>query len=210
MTNHYHLLLETKEPNLSLWLQNAFTRRINTRHRLWGHVFGGRYKAILVEPGNCFWALLDYIHLNPVRAGLVKAGEGLDSYRWSSLREYIAVPKVRPGWQETGMAFHRDRVQRHARWAEKVARNAGVAGGLEEPRPGGSGLFGGRDEARLGGLFGPAPRLVLRLAGVSRNAVEARRKDAGGTRQAEGGWLPGSGAEGSWKATCGANSAGRA
>ena len=55
MTNHYHLLLETKEPNLSRgmgWLQNAFTRRINTRHRLWGHVFGGRYKAILVEPGR--------------------------------------------------------------------------------------------------------------------------------------------------------------
>ena len=54
MTNHYHLLLETTEGNLSRgmdWLQNAFTRRINTRHRLWGHVFGGRYKAILVEPG---------------------------------------------------------------------------------------------------------------------------------------------------------------
>ena len=68
MTNHYHLLLETKEPNLSRgmgWLQNAFTRRINARHGLWGHVFGGRYKAIVVEPGNCFWALLDYIH--PIR-----------------------------------------------------------------------------------------------------------------------------------------------
>jgi len=108
MTNHYHLLLETKEANLSRgmgWLQNAFTRRINTRHRLWGHVFGGRYKAILVEPGNCFWALLDYIHLNPVRAGLVNAGDGLDSYPWSSLREYIAVPQRRPRWQETEMAF---------------------------------------------------------------------------------------------------------
>ena len=45
------------------WLQNAFTRRINTRHGLWGHLFGGPYKAILAEPGNCFWALLDYIHL---------------------------------------------------------------------------------------------------------------------------------------------------
>ena len=64
-----------KEANLSRgmgWLQNAFTRRINTWHRLWGHVFGGRYKAILVEPGNCFWALLDYIHLNPVRTGCSK------------------------------------------------------------------------------------------------------------------------------------------
>jgi len=108
MTNHYHLLLETKEANLSRgmgWLQNAFTRRINTRHRLWGHVFGGRYKAILVEPGNCFWALLDYIHLNPVRAGLVNAGDGLESYPWSSLREYIAVPQRRPRWQEPRWRF---------------------------------------------------------------------------------------------------------
>ena len=79
MSNHYHLLLETKEANLSQgmgWLQNAFTRRINTRHKLWGHVFGGRYKAIFVEPGNCFWALLDYIHLNPVRACLLQEGDG--------------------------------------------------------------------------------------------------------------------------------------
>jgi REP-associated tyrosine transposase len=67
MSNHYHLLLETSEANLARemgWLQNAYTRRINTRHRLWGHLSGGRYKAILVEAGNCFWALLDYIHLN--------------------------------------------------------------------------------------------------------------------------------------------------
>ena len=58
MSSHYHLLIETPEANLSRgmgWLQNAYTRRINTRHRLWGHVFGGRYKAILIEPGNCFW-----------------------------------------------------------------------------------------------------------------------------------------------------------
>ncbi len=60
------------------WLQNAYTRRINTRHRLWGHVFGDRYKSIVVEPGNCFWALMDY--LNPVRAGMVKAADGLESY----------------------------------------------------------------------------------------------------------------------------------
>ena len=70
-----------------------------------GISFGGRYKAILVEPGNCFWALLDYIHLNPVRAGLVQAADGLESYPWSSLRHYIAVPKMRPRWLETAMAF---------------------------------------------------------------------------------------------------------
>ena len=108
MTNHYHPLLETPEGNLSrgmAWMQNAFTRRLNTRHRLWGHVFGDRYKAIVVEPGNCFWALLDYIHLNAVRAGLVKRGEGLESYGWSSLRGYLQVPGKRPPWLETGMGL---------------------------------------------------------------------------------------------------------
>jgi len=88
MINHYHWLLETPKANLSRgmgWMQNAFARRMNTRHRLWGHVFGGRYKSILVEPGNCFLALLDYIHLNPVRAGMIREAEGLESYTWSSV-----------------------------------------------------------------------------------------------------------------------------
>jgi putative transposase len=108
MHNHYHLLLETPEANLARgmgWLQNAYTRRINTRHRLWGHLFGGRYKSILVEPGNCFWALLDYIHLNPVRAGLVRDRHGLDAYSWSSLAAYIGVPGKRPQWLETAVGF---------------------------------------------------------------------------------------------------------
>ena len=141
MTNHYHLLLETKEPNLSRgmgWLQNAFTRRINTRHRLWGHLFGGRYKAILVEPGNCFWALLDYIHLNPVRAGLLQEGDGLESYRWSSLRHYIAVPKMRPGWLGNRDGIFGDGLQGHTRRAEGVPPNAGIACRLEESQPGGA------------------------------------------------------------------------
>ena len=103
MSNHYHLLLETPQANLSRgmgWLQNAFTRRMNVRHRLRGHLFGGRYKAILAEPGNCFWALLDYIHLNPVRAGIVSEKEGIESYEWSSLRHYLGTPRKRPKWVE--------------------------------------------------------------------------------------------------------------
>jgi len=57
MGNHYHLLLETPAGNLTegmAWMQNAFTRRMNVRHKLWGHLLGGRYKAILVEPEACF------------------------------------------------------------------------------------------------------------------------------------------------------------
>jgi putative transposase len=63
MTNHYHLLLGTPDANMSAgmgWFQNAYTRRINTRYRLWGHLFGGRYKAIEVEEGNWFWEVVDY------------------------------------------------------------------------------------------------------------------------------------------------------
>lgn len=108
MTNHYHLLLETPEANLSRgmgWLQNAYTRRINVRHRLWGHVFGGRYKSVVVEPGNCFWALMDYIHLNPVRAGMVKESAGLESYPWSSVKSYMSPAQARPEWLETETGF---------------------------------------------------------------------------------------------------------
>ena len=108
MTNHYHLLVETPEGNLSKgmgWMQNAYTRRINVRHGMWGHVFGGRYKAIPVEPGNCFWALTDYIHLNPVRARMVQREDGLENYEWSSLRSYLQEPGKRPLWLETVMGL---------------------------------------------------------------------------------------------------------
>jgi putative transposase len=75
MNNHFHWLLETPEANLSdgmKWFMNTYTRRFNSRHKLWGHLFGGRYKSILVDKGVYYDTLVDYIHLNPVRAGLVK------------------------------------------------------------------------------------------------------------------------------------------
>jgi len=70
MTNHYHLLLETPEANLVVgmkWLQGVYTQRFNLRHRLRGHLFQGRYKALLIdgeEPGH-FLQASSYIHLNP-------------------------------------------------------------------------------------------------------------------------------------------------
>src|SRR6059058_1984263 len=77
LSNHYHLMIETPEANLVAgmkWLQNTVTRRFNVRHRAWGRVFGDRYKAVAVEGRTPFYyeTLLDYIHLNPVRAGLVR------------------------------------------------------------------------------------------------------------------------------------------
>jgi putative transposase len=93
------------------WFQNTFTRRINCRHQRWGHVFGGRYKAILVQtdgPGDYLRTLIDYVHLNPARAGLIDLASkgGLLAYRWSSLTTaYAVLPANRPPWMETSIGF---------------------------------------------------------------------------------------------------------
>jgi len=100
MGNHYHLLIETPEANLvegMKWLQNTYTRRYNVRHREWGRVFGDRYKAVVVEGERpqYYGSLLDYIHLNPARAGLVRVGAGQSvlDYPWSSVAGGYALPQ---------------------------------------------------------------------------------------------------------------------
>ena len=99
MGNHYHLFIETPEPNLSAgmkWLQNTFTRRFNVRHRKWGRVFGDRFKAVLVEgtSEHYYQTLLDYIHLNPVRARIIRPDreQSLLDFPWSSLAGGYALP----------------------------------------------------------------------------------------------------------------------
>jgi putative transposase len=106
MGNHYHLLLQTPDANLvsgMLWLQNTYTRRFNVRHRAWGRVFGDRYKAIYVDGDQPFYyqTLLDYIHLNPVRAGIIKPArkQSVLDYPWSSLAGgYALTPGKRANW----------------------------------------------------------------------------------------------------------------
>ena len=106
LRNHYHLFLQTPEPNLvagMAWLQNTLTRRYNVRHQPVGRLFGDRYKAVLVEGTDPYHyqTLVDYIHLNPVRSRLIrpKAGKSVLDYRWSSLATgYALPPKQRPSW----------------------------------------------------------------------------------------------------------------
>ena len=103
MRNHYHLVLETPNANLvsgMAWLQSTYTIRLNHRHKLFGHVFSGRYKAQLVEgSGNGYLrTACDYVHLNPVRARLLRSEERLLAYPWSSLMWYVAAPAHRPKW----------------------------------------------------------------------------------------------------------------
>src|SRR5438105_13056097 len=102
MNNHYHLVVETPNANLvagMAWLQGTYTTRLNHRHKLIGHVLSGRYKAQLVDgSGNGYLrTACDYVHLNPVRAGLLRADERLLAYPWSSFGYYLAetAPGIR-------------------------------------------------------------------------------------------------------------------
>ena len=91
MGNHYHLLLETPEGNLSQIMRHingAYTTYFNVKRKRAGHLFQGRYKAILVEFDEYAMELTRYIHLNPVRAGMVALPE---DHIWSSYRSYIGL-----------------------------------------------------------------------------------------------------------------------
>ena len=84
MDNHYHLLLETAEPNLSdgmKWLQSTYTSRHHRRHRKGGHLVQGRFKAVVLDGSDPQYVQVasTYIHLNPVRAGLIGSGRSCSS-----------------------------------------------------------------------------------------------------------------------------------
>lgn len=93
MSNHFHMVVETPSPNLVegiKWLVGTCTKRYNGRHKVFGHLFSGRYKALLVDgSGNGYLkTACDYVHLNPVRAGLLKPEEPMECYRWSNYPLY--------------------------------------------------------------------------------------------------------------------------
>ncbi|MDA8429049.1 MAG: transposase [Geobacteraceae bacterium] len=97
MSNHYHLLLETPAANLSQIMQqinSAYTTYFNVKRKRAGHLFQGRYKAILVEADEYATELSRYIHLNPVRAAMAARPE---DWPWSSYRGYIGQDKA-PEW----------------------------------------------------------------------------------------------------------------
>jgi REP element-mobilizing transposase RayT len=161
LDNHYHLLVETAQPNLSRamqWLGVSYTVWFNRRHGRVGHLFQGRYQAVLVEAGGAAWEVSRYVHLNPVRIAALGQGKraqqlaaaGMDQvrpdqvrealarlyrYRWSSYRAYVGLVRA-PPWltvaellRQSGEGNWRVRRQAYRRGVEELIRQ-GV-----EPRP---------------------------------------------------------------------------
>jgi REP element-mobilizing transposase RayT len=102
MRNHFHLVIETPSANLVAgmkWLLGVYTKRFNIRHKWCGHLFAGRYKALLIEGCEGYLrTVCNYVHLNPVRAKLLDPDNTLETYTWSSYGLYLKPIHQRPPW----------------------------------------------------------------------------------------------------------------
>jgi REP element-mobilizing transposase RayT len=127
MGNHYHLFLRTPEGNLSRaiqWLQTSYTMYYNFKHNRCGHLFQGRYKSILVGEES-YWQILSfYIHLNPIRAGIVK---DINEYKWSSYHNYVRMKKIHK-WvlcEEVLRGFGKDEKEQKAKYQQLIMETSG-------------------------------------------------------------------------------------
>lgn len=130
MGNHYHFVLQTRQPNLSRLMRHingVYTQLYNRRHRKVGHLFQGRFKAIVVDRDAYFLEVCRYVDLNPLRAKMVKHPR---DWPWSSYRAHAGV-EVAPSWLDS-RALHRQISPRAPRrdgpasYAAFVAQGKGV------------------------------------------------------------------------------------
>jgi len=103
MPNHFHLVVETPRGNLVAgmkWFLGTYTGRFNRRHNLFGHLFSGRYKALIVDGSGSGYlkTVCDYVHLNPARARLLAPKQALRAFPWSSWPQYLQRPGKRWPW----------------------------------------------------------------------------------------------------------------
>jgi len=101
LDNHFHLLARTLKEPLSINMRKLLTGYVvnfNLRHRRYGHLFQNRYKSIICEDDPYLLELTGYIHLNPLRAGLVKSLAELNTYRWCG--HSVVMGKVKRKWQD--------------------------------------------------------------------------------------------------------------
>ncbi len=129
LPNHFHLLARTGKTPLARGMRSLLTGyagAFNRRHRRRGHLFQNRYKSIVCEDEPYLLALVRYLHLNPIRAGLVQDLKGLDRYPYSGHSALVGT--VHRTWQETAEVlgyFGRRRSQAVARYRTFVAEGLG-------------------------------------------------------------------------------------
>ncbi len=129
MDNHYHLLIQTPDGNLSKGmrqLNGVYTQASNRRHRRVGHLFQGRFKAILVDSDAYLLELSRYVVLNPVRAGMVKKPA---DWPWSSYRANVGLEPAAPWLAVDGLLaqFAKRRSLAQQRYAQFVAEGIKAA-----------------------------------------------------------------------------------
>jgi len=128
MPNHYHFVLETRRANLSRLMRQVngvYTQRYNRRHGRVGHVFQGRFKAIVVDRDAYLMEVCRYVELNPVRAKLARRAQ---DWVWSSYRGHVGLAGA-PGWLEQAAVlgqFGASVAAGRRRYAEFVAQGRGV------------------------------------------------------------------------------------
>jgi REP element-mobilizing transposase RayT len=166
MPNHFHAVIETPQANLVAgmkWFLGTYTSRFNRRHKLFGHLFSGRYKSLVVDgSGNGYLrTVCDYVHLNPVRAKLTGPEEPLQTFGWSSYPAYLQRPGQRPAWLRVDrllgeLGIRKDDAAGRRRFAEAVEERRGK----DEP--------GQWRTVRRGWFFGGTPlkeELLERMGG---------------------------------------------
>lgn len=188
MSNHYHMLVETPEANLSegmRQLNGVYTQHVNRVHRRVGHVFQGRFKAVLVERESHLLEVARYVVLNPVRAGMVAdAGE----WPWSS-HACMRGLQPAPAWLEVDallLAFGRDRARAVSAYEDFVRAGVGLPPlweGLRGQVYLGSEAFVARMQGlaeQQGGPLQEVPRLQVRplSKGLAQYAAEFPRDEA--------------------------------
>ena len=144
MPNHFHLVVETPRANLvpgMKWFLGTYTSRFNRRHKLFGHLFSGRYKALIVDGSGTGYlrTVCDYVHLNPARAKLLKPEQPLREYPWSSWPDYLRTPAKRAEWLRVDRLLGEYRIAQ-----DSVAGRRRLEEAMEERRGAEEGVSGYR------------------------------------------------------------------
>jgi len=149
MSNHAHILMRSSDIGISRYMRRLLTGyaiRYNGRHRRHGHLFQNRYKSIICDEETYFLELVRYIHLNPLRAGLVEDMAGLDRYQWCG--HGVLLNRNKNEWQDCDYVLARfGKTKKTARAVYRQYVSEGIAQG-ERPELVGGGLI-----RSLGGWF---------------------------------------------------------